>query len=74
MGLNVESMKRHLQDEDCVKILKHCKEPKSFSEVKQAKVKDSKLFAALKDLKLSEALLFAEGKYYTSPEALPYLE
>ena len=74
MGINVESLKVSMQDEDCKKLLTHCKEPKSFNEIKKAKIKESKLFKLLKELKLSEALLFADGKYYTSPEALEFLD
>jgi hypothetical protein len=61
-------------DEDCKKVLIHCKEPKSFNEMKGAEVKQSKLFKILKELKISEALLFADGKYYTSPDAFAYLD
>ncbi|MCW4013943.1 MAG: hypothetical protein NWF07_13295 [Candidatus Bathyarchaeota archaeon] len=63
-----------MQDEDCKKLLAHCKEPKSFNDIKKAKIKESKLFKLLKELKLSEALLFADGKYYTSPDAFEYLD
>lgn len=74
MGINVESLKQQMQDEDCKKLLVHCKEPKSFNEIKGAKIKESKLFTLLKDLKLSEALLFADGKYYTSPDVFEFLD
>ena len=74
MAINVESLKQQLMDEDCKKVLIHCKEPKSFKEMKGAKVKESKLFKVLKELKLSEALLFADGKYYTSPDAFAFLD
>ena len=63
-----------MKDEDCKRLLTHCKEPKSFNEIKSAKIKEGKLFKLLKDLKISEALLFADGKYYTSPEAFEFLE
>ncbi len=53
-----------------MKILEHCREPKTYKEMKAAKVKEGKLFKVLKDLKVNEALLFADGKYYSSPEAL----
>jgi hypothetical protein len=68
--MDVELLRKHLEDEDFVTILNHCREPKSYKEMKAAKVKDSKLFKVLKELKINEALLFADGKYYTSPEAL----
>jgi len=74
LGINVENLKQQMQDEDCKKLLTHCKEPKSFNEIKKAKIKESKLFKLLKELKLSEALLFADGKYYTSPDAFEYLD
>ncbi len=74
MGINVESLKQQLMDEDCKKVLIHCKEPKSWTEIKASKVKESKLFKILKELKISEALLFADGKYYTSPEAIAFLD
>jgi hypothetical protein len=74
LGLNVETLKHYLLDEDCKKILIHCKEPKTFNEMKASKVKESKLFKVLKDLKISEALLFADGKYYTSPDAMQFLD
>lgn len=74
MGINVESLKLQMQDEDCKTLLTHCKEPKSFNEIKKAKIKESKLFKLLKELKLSEALLFADGKYYTSPDAFEFLD
>ena len=67
-------MKQHLQNEDCVKVLTHCKEPKTFKEIKQTKIKEGRLFKVLKDLKISEALLFADGKYYTAPGALEFIE
>jgi len=74
MGLNVATLQSLLKDENCLKVLIHCKEPKTFNEIKKSKVKEGKMFSVLKDLKTSEALLFADGKYYTSPEALKYLE
>ncbi len=74
MGINVESLKQQMQDEDCKILLTHCKEPKSFNEIKASKIKESKLFKLLKELKLSEALLFADGKYYTSPDAFELLD
>ncbi len=74
MGLNVDSLKSQLLDEDCKKVLIHCKEPKSFNEIKTAKIKESKLFKVLKELKISEALLFADGKYFTSPDVIGYLD
>ena len=74
MGINVESLKQQLMDEDCKKVLIHCKEPKTFKEIRAAKIKESKLFKVLKELKISEALLFADGKYYTSPDAFSYLD
>lgn len=74
MGLQVDTLKQQIQDEDFKKILIHCKEPKTFREMRKAKVKESKLFKVLKELKLSEALLFADGKYYTSPEAISFLD
>ena len=74
MGINVESLKKQLLDESCLKILTHCKEPKTFKEIRATKVKEGKLFKALKELKISEALLFADGKYYTSPDVLEHLD
>jgi len=68
--MDVEILRKQLEDEDFVKILNHCREPKTYKEMKGAKVRDSKLFQILKELKLNEALLFADGKYYSSPEAL----
>jgi hypothetical protein len=68
--MDIEVLKKHLEDDDFVKILNHCKEPKTYSEMKAAKIKDGKLFQVLKELKVNGALLFADGKYYTSPEAL----
>jgi hypothetical protein len=68
--MDVELLKKHLEDEDFVKILNHCREPKTYKEMKGAKVRDSKLFKVLKELKINEALFFADGKYYSSPEAL----
>jgi hypothetical protein len=68
--MDIEVLKKHLEDEDFVKVLNHCREPKTYNEMKGAKVKQSKLFKILKDLKINEALLFADGKYYSSPEAL----
>ncbi|MCW4051181.1 MAG: hypothetical protein NWE89_15770 [Candidatus Bathyarchaeota archaeon] len=74
MGLNVDSLKQQLNDEDYLKILNHCREPKTFKEIRKTKVKEGKLFKALKELKLSEALLFADGKYYTAPDALLHMD
>ncbi len=74
MGLNIESLKKQLLDENCLKVLTHCKEPKTFKEMKATKVKEGKLFKVLKELKLSESLLFADGKYYTSPDAFEYMD
>jgi len=71
--MDVETLKKQLEDIDFVKILNHCKEPKTYSEMKAAKIKEGKLFKVLKELKINEALLFADGKYYTSPEALKLL-
>jgi hypothetical protein len=73
LGLKLDSLKQQLQDEDCKMVLTHCKEPKSFNEIKATKIKESRLFKVLKELKISEALLFADGKYFTSPEAFEYL-
>ena len=68
--MDVEVLKKHLEDEDFVKILNHCREPKTYTEIRAAKVKEGKLFKILKELKVNEALLFADGKYYSSPDAL----
>lgn len=73
-GLNLQNLQVHLKDENCRKVLIHCKEPKTLSEIRKTKISEGKLFNVLKDLKLSEALLFAEGKYYTSPDAIRFLE
>ncbi len=73
MGLKLDSLKEQILDVDCKMVLTHCKEPKSFNEIKATKIKESKIFKVLKELKISEALLFADGKYYTSPEAFEYL-
>ena len=72
--LNIDNLKQQLTDDDCKKVLTHCKEPKSFKEIRSTKIKEGKLFKVLKELKISEALLFADGKYYTSPEVFEYLE
>ena len=72
--LDVDTLKQQLTDEDCKKVLTHCKDPKSFQEIRSTKIKEGKLFKVLKELKLSEALLFADGKYYTSPEVLEHLD
>ena len=74
MGLNVATLQTLLKDQNCLKVLIHCKEPKTFIEIKKTKISEGKIFSILKDLKISEALLFADGKYYTSPEALEYLK
>ena len=74
LGINVDTIKKQVQDEDCKKLLTHCKEPRAFNEMKGAKIKESKLFKLLKELKLSEALLFADGKYYTSPDVFEFLD
>jgi len=71
--LNIDNLKQQLSDDDCKNVLTHCKEPKSFQEIRATKIKEGKLFKVLKELKLSEALLFADGKYYTSPEVLEHL-
>ncbi len=68
--MDMEVLKKHLEDEDFVRILNHCREPKTYNEMKGANVKQGKLFKVLKELKVNEALLFADGKYYSSPEAL----
>lgn len=68
--MDIEVLKKQLEDEDFVKILNHCREPKTYNEMKGAKVKQGKLFKVLKELKVNDALLFADGKYYSSPEAL----
>jgi len=72
--INVDTLNQQLSDDDCKNVLTHCKEPKSFKEIRSTKIKEGKLFKVLKELKLSEALLFADGKYYTSPEVFEYLE
>ena len=74
MAIKVESLKKQILDENCLKVLTHCKEPKTFKEIKATKIKEGKLFKVLKELKISEALLFADGKYYTSPDAFEYLD
>ena len=74
MAINVESLKKQILDENCLKVLTQCKEPKTFKEIKATKIKEGKLFKVLKELKISEALLFADGKYYTSPDAFEYLD
>jgi hypothetical protein len=74
IGLNVESLKQHLQNDECKMVLNHCKEPKTFKEIKKTKIKEGRLFKILKELKVSEALLFADGKYYTAPDVLEYLD
>ncbi|MCK4317271.1 hypothetical protein KAW53_00775 [Candidatus Bathyarchaeota archaeon] len=68
--MDIEILRKHLEDEDFVKILNHCREPKTYKEMKTAKIKEGKLFQVLKALKINEALLFADGKYYSSPAAL----
>lgn len=72
--LNIDTLKQQLTDEDCKIVLTHCKEPKSFQEIRDTKIKEGKLFKVLKELKISEALLFADGKYYTSPDVLEHLD
>jgi len=74
MGLNVATLQTLLKDENCLKVLIHCKEPKTFTEIKKTKISEGKIFSVLKDLKMSEALLFADGKYYTSPDAVKFLD
>jgi hypothetical protein len=74
LGLNVDKLKQQLSDADCKKVLTHCKEPKTFKEIKATKIKEGRLFKVLKELKLSEALLFNDGKYYTSPDAFSFLD
>ena len=74
IGINIESLKQQLLDEDCLKVLTQCKEPKSFKEIRASKIPDGKLFEVLKKLKANEALLFADGKYYTSPDVLEYMD
>ena len=74
LAINVESLKKQILDENCLKVLTHCKEPKTFKEIKATKIKEGKLFKVLKELKISEALLFADGKYYTSPDAFEYID
>lgn len=74
MVLNIDTLKQQLTDEDCKKVLTHCRDPKSFQEIRATKIKEGKLFKVLKELKISEALLFADGKYYTSPEVLEHLD
>ena len=74
MGINIESLKKQLQDDDCKKLLTHCKEPKTFNEIRKAKIKEGKLFKLIKELKVNEALLFADGKYYTSPDAIALID
>ena len=73
LAINVESLKKQILDENCLKVLTHCKEPKTFKEIKSTKIKEGKLLNVLKELKISEALLFADGKYYTSPDAFEYI-
>ena len=34
MAINVESLKKQILDENCLKVLTHCKEPKTFKEIK----------------------------------------
>jgi hypothetical protein len=74
MGLNETALQNLLKDENCLKLLIHCKEPKTYNEIKGAKINQSKIFSVLTDLKLAEALLFDNGKYYTSPDAFKFLE
>jgi len=71
--MDVETLKKYLEDKDFVTILNHCREPKTYKEMKSAKIKEGKLFQVLKALKINEALLFADGKYYSSPAALKLL-
>jgi len=71
--MDVETLKKYLEDKDFVTILNHCREPKTYKEMKAAKIKEGKLFQVLKALKVNEALLFADGKYYSSPAALKLL-
>jgi hypothetical protein len=71
--MDIETLRKCLEDNDFVTILNHCREPKTYQEMKAAKVKEGKLFKVLKALKINEALLFADGKYYSSPEALKLL-
>ena len=68
--MDIEILRKHLEDEDFVTILNHCREPKTYKEMKAVKIKEGKLFQVLKALKIAEGLLFADGKYYSSPEAL----
>ena len=53
LGLNVDKLKQQLSDADCMKVLTHCKEPKTFKEIKATKIKEGRLFKVLKELKLS---------------------
>jgi hypothetical protein len=74
MTVDSKRIKEQMADKNYTLLLKECKEPKSYNEIRKLKLKESVLFQALKDLKLSEALLFDDGKYYTSPEVFEYLE
>ena len=73
-GLNLQNLQTQLKDANCLKVLIHCKEPKTLIEIRKTKISEGKLFGVLKELKLSEALLFADGKYYTSPDAIKFLD
>lgn len=74
MGLNIDTLKEQIEKENYLKVLNHCREPKSFKEIRLIKIRESQLFNILKELKVNEALLFADGKYYTSPEALSLMD
>ena len=59
--------------ENYKKLLVFLKEPRTFSQMRFAKVKGD-TFKVLVDLKKAGALLFSEGKYYSSQEALEILK
>ena len=68
-----ECLKHHKNGENNIKFLTFCREPKTYSEVKNTRIKGD-LFKRLVELKLNGALAFVDGKYFSTKQGLDALK
>ena len=68
-----ECLKHHKNGESCIKLLAFCREPKTYSQIKNVRIRGD-LFKRLVELKVSGAISFADGKYFSTEQGLDVLK
>ena len=68
-----ECLKHHKNGESNIKLLTFCREPKTYNEIQNARIKGD-VFKRLVELKVSSAIAFADGKYFSTEQGLDALK